>query len=116
MANNRMWLVNKRTGARLLLAKYYPSTRWSVFYSDLTDRISRFFRENELLPTQWGDNDYEVQYEMNKDLTPFDIKKHLDTPKVVAAYLEALLEEPCDIELLRYAVKEAIVALKKQEG
>lgn len=28
MANNRMWLVNKRTGQRLNLAKYYPSTGW----------------------------------------------------------------------------------------
>lgn len=25
MANNRMWLKNKRTGARVLLAKYYRS-------------------------------------------------------------------------------------------
>ena len=28
MANNRMWLVNARTGQRLNLAKYYPSTGW----------------------------------------------------------------------------------------
>jgi hypothetical protein len=28
MANNRMFLVNKRTGTRISLAKYYPSTGW----------------------------------------------------------------------------------------
>ena len=30
MANNRMFLVNPTTGARLMLAKYYPSTGWYV--------------------------------------------------------------------------------------
>jgi hypothetical protein len=28
MANNRMSLVNKTTGVRIYLAKYYPSTGW----------------------------------------------------------------------------------------
>jgi len=28
MANNRMYLVNKTTGVRIYLAKYYPSTGW----------------------------------------------------------------------------------------
>lgn len=28
MANNRMYLVNERTGTRVYLAKYYPSTGW----------------------------------------------------------------------------------------
>lgn len=30
MANNRMWLVHN-SGARVLLAKYYPSTGWYLF-------------------------------------------------------------------------------------
>ena len=30
MANNIMWLVNRRTGSRFALAKYYPSTGWYV--------------------------------------------------------------------------------------
>lgn len=29
MANNRMYLVNRRTGVRAYLAKYYPSCGWS---------------------------------------------------------------------------------------
>ncbi len=28
MANNRMFLVNTRTGAKIQIAKYYPSTGW----------------------------------------------------------------------------------------
>lgn len=28
MANNKMFLVNKRTGVKIYLAKYYPSTGW----------------------------------------------------------------------------------------
>ena len=28
MANNRMFLVNRKTGAKIYLAKYYPSTGW----------------------------------------------------------------------------------------
>lgn len=30
MANNRMYLVNKRTGAALLLAKFFPSGGWGL--------------------------------------------------------------------------------------
>jgi len=28
MANNLMYLVNKRTGTRIIIAKFYPSTGW----------------------------------------------------------------------------------------
>lgn len=28
MANNRMYLLNRRTGTRIYIAKYYPSTGW----------------------------------------------------------------------------------------
>ena len=28
MANNRMYLVNKHSGEKIYLAKYYPSTGW----------------------------------------------------------------------------------------
>lgn len=28
MSNNRMYLENKRTGAKLLIAGYYPCTGW----------------------------------------------------------------------------------------
>ena len=31
MANNRMYLVNTATGARIMLAKYYPSTGWFLW-------------------------------------------------------------------------------------
>ena len=31
MANNRMYLRNKRTGDEIYIAKYYPSTGWYTF-------------------------------------------------------------------------------------
>lgn len=30
MANNRMYLVDKDTGEKVLLAKYYPSSGWYI--------------------------------------------------------------------------------------
>lgn len=63
MANNRMWLKNKRTGAKVLLAKYYPATGWYPFPADLHARLGRLFDENEPAPSQWGDNDWLIEYE-----------------------------------------------------
>ena len=37
MANNRMWLVHERTGAKVLLAKYYPSTGWYICNDNAVD-------------------------------------------------------------------------------
>lgn len=37
MANNRMYLVNERTGTRVYLAKYYPSTGWYASQDLLRD-------------------------------------------------------------------------------
>lgn len=47
MANNRMWVVNRKTGAKVLLAKYYPSTGWCVFYQDLADKLDALFHEHD---------------------------------------------------------------------
>lgn len=63
MANNRMWLANKRTNAKVLIAKYYPSTGWGVFHDDINPRLCKLFRENELEPSQWGDNDWRIEYD-----------------------------------------------------
>ena len=63
MANNRMWLKNKRTGAQVLIAKYYPSCGWGVFHGDLGDRIGTILSVNEPPPTRMGDNDWVIEYE-----------------------------------------------------
>jgi hypothetical protein len=64
VANNRMYFKNKRTGAEVLIAKYYPSTGWTVFHEGLGQRIDNLLRENEAPRSAWGDNDWEIEYEM----------------------------------------------------
>jgi hypothetical protein len=44
MANNRMFLVNTRTGGRVSLAKYYPSTGWFI-PDGAIERVSAAFDE-----------------------------------------------------------------------
>lgn len=46
MANNRMYLVNKRTGTRIYLAKYYPSSGWYP-PTDIEERLSKGFDESD---------------------------------------------------------------------
>lgn len=64
MANNRMWLVNKKTGDQVLLAKYYPSAGWGTFWKqELAEKIDALFTKNLQSPTMIGDMDYEIVYE-----------------------------------------------------
>jgi hypothetical protein len=63
MANNRMWLKNKRTNAQILIAKYYPSTGWCPFHDDLRDKLEKLFDDNKSQPTVRGDNDWFIEYE-----------------------------------------------------
>lgn len=43
MANNRMYLINRRTGDKLYLAKYYPSTGWYTVQTDLENVLNETF-------------------------------------------------------------------------
>jgi hypothetical protein len=63
MANNRMYIKNKRTGKKILLAKYYPPSGWSCYYDDLSKRLSELLYENEPAATVYGDNDWIIEYE-----------------------------------------------------
>lgn len=65
MSNNRMWLVHKPTGKRVLLAKYYPSTSWYAA-PNLLDSLAGLFDDHEE-GTQWGQNDYAIEYEALPD-------------------------------------------------
>lgn len=67
MANNRMFLKNKRTGAKMMIAKYYPCTGWYPFPENLNPRLGKLFEENEPSPSQWGDNDWVIEYEMEPE-------------------------------------------------
>ena len=49
MANNRMYLVNTRTGQEVYLAKFFPSTGWYVpnGMETLQDRLNKAFDESD---------------------------------------------------------------------
>ena len=63
MANNRMFLVNKRTKERIIMAKYFPDTGWDCCRENLTDCLDKFFEENQPPPTLRGETDWEIEYE-----------------------------------------------------
>ena len=46
MANNRMWLVNTRTGKKIQIAKYYPSTGWFCGET-LGERLNQWFDDQD---------------------------------------------------------------------
>lgn len=43
MANNRMYIFNKRTKQKIFVAKYYPSTGWYVDSDDLVNKLNGEF-------------------------------------------------------------------------
>jgi hypothetical protein len=72
MANNRMYLTNKRTGDKVCLAKYYPSTGWYALddngtSKNLVQRMNEAMTAAEPETTAWGDNDWVVEYEHAPD-------------------------------------------------
>lgn len=81
MANNRMYLVNKYTGDKILLGKYYPNSyNAEVDYDDL----HRFFKEQEgrlyELEHEFGENiiysvetPYIILYQFSNDDLSLDV-------------------------------------------
>lgn len=90
MANNRMWLVHRGSGQKVLLAKYYPTTGWYVFHDDLGERMNELFDRHDFghlsqeqlaanaaapgFTTQhksvggmWGDTNWLIEYETEDD-------------------------------------------------
>lgn len=65
MANNRMYLKNKRTGEQVLLAKYFSG--WQVFHGDLGCKLNELFANDDREHSQWGDNDWLIEYETEID-------------------------------------------------
>lgn len=65
MANTRMWLVNKRLGQEILLAKYYPSTGWYTFHADLSEKLDIAFDEDEEI-SSFGPVDWILEYEQSE--------------------------------------------------
>lgn len=70
MANNVMFLVNRITGARVKLAKYYPTTGWYVYDPSehpLIKRLNAAFDEVLTRNLLWGDADWQIQYDMEDE-------------------------------------------------
>ena len=47
MANNRLYLRCKRTGEKVMLAKYYPSTGWHVTNNELKPELDAMFHRDD---------------------------------------------------------------------
>lgn len=67
MANNRMYLRNKRTGACVLIAKFYPSDGWQC-KGQLQARLNRAFTGSDFTPEEQRVNAAAI----DKTLNPFD--------------------------------------------
>ncbi len=66
MANNRMFLRDKTTGEKTVIAKYYPDTGWYAIdheASNIVERLNSFFQGTRTEPSQWGNTNYEIVYE-----------------------------------------------------
>lgn len=67
MANNRMWLVHKRTGKKILLAKYNTRAWWTYH---TTGAVDEFFEEVQLAASRtfdrlWGPVDFHLEFEQD---------------------------------------------------
>lgn len=73
MADNRMYLVNQRSGKRYYLGKYYAGEGWSA-HEDIKTSIDNAFREHPS-HTMWG-CEWSIEYETLKDaIEPAPIKE-----------------------------------------
>ncbi len=66
MANNRMWFVNEKSGKKVMLAKYYPSTGWYIFYEDLLERLDKMFDEEKRV-SLFGPTPFVIKYETQEE-------------------------------------------------
>lgn len=62
MANNRLYLKCKRTGEKVFLAKYYPSTGWYVSNDELVKNLDEMF-ERDRADLNFDGLSHELEYE-----------------------------------------------------
>ena len=65
MANNRMYLVNKRTGARVFLAKYYPNTGWYTV-GEISPHLDEAFDVDVGYGGTYGER-WDIEYEVEPE-------------------------------------------------
>lgn len=80
VANNRMWMVCDACGERILLCKYYPTTRWYIYHE--SDKLDSWLESHQhgddLAPypspgwhrTMWGPMHFRLEYEMAESESP----------------------------------------------
>lgn len=75
MANNRMYLVHKKTGQSIFIAKYFPQTGWFTTNENLTADLNKEFNKQDFgdeewhldketsIGGYWGSCDWQIKYE-----------------------------------------------------
>lgn len=71
MANNRMWLINKRLDKKVLLAKFYPESGWYSSnewtnengQSILLEKLNSTLEDKASESSMYGITDWELKYE-----------------------------------------------------
>ncbi len=64
MANNRLYLTCKRTGEKVMLAKYYPSTGWHVRNDELVEHLNQMFARDTCSGHLWDSGVHALEYEV----------------------------------------------------
>lgn len=65
MVINRMYLVHKTSGEKVLLAVHYSTSMWYMNYETF-DRYDEFFLKTSDTST-WGNIDYYLEFEQNEN-------------------------------------------------
>lgn len=80
MANNRMYLVHKETGEKLLLAKFNGADWW-CFHDEMKQRLNDFFCQH-FVAMREGD-DYRLEYEQETEDESGETQKQSDALRPV---------------------------------
>lgn len=67
MANNRLYFVVKRTGRKVFIGKYYPSTGWAVRNERLAEELEAAFDEDVMDRPMWDGGAHALEYEVDEE-------------------------------------------------
>jgi hypothetical protein len=83
MANNRLYLVNKRLNERVFIGKYYPSTGWEIYHADFHQRLQAAFDKDQDA-SMWSKADWELEYETTKEEAADWVREYETTKKEIS--------------------------------
>lgn len=67
MANNRLFLVDKETGEKVTVLKYYPSTGWFVNLHSLSAVVEFLDKYDERAKSSMNGNFFTTEFEESDD-------------------------------------------------